>query len=177
MSIDLNLYPVGKHFRLRCGAEVVYEGTHRDKALLDKPNQFHLMRWLNQPRYSLHNSAGEFDESSDWDIVAALDRTSPLESRLSPIWKIPMSVDTTEVLQRTTTTDRDPNPAPQDPWQHRAQHMRCATCMWFAPKAGTIGRCRRHAPTMSGYPVVYVTDWCGDHKLNEEAAPAAQEAA
>ena len=32
-----------------------------------------------------------------------------------------------------------------------------------------IGRCRRHAPTMNGYPVVFVNDWCGDHKLNEEA--------
>lgn len=32
-----------------------------------------------------------------------------------------------------------------------------------------IGRCRRHAPTMNGYPVVFVNDWCGDHKLNEKA--------
>lgn len=30
-----------------------------------------------------------------------------------------------------------------------------------------LGRCRRHAPTMSGYPVVMPTDWCGDHKLDE----------
>jgi hypothetical protein len=47
--------------------------------------------------------------------------------------------------------------------------------MWFAAKQGqpnsaaTIGRCRRHAPTMSGYPVVFPSDWCGDHKLNENA--------
>jgi hypothetical protein len=54
--------------------------------------------------------------------------------------------------------------------------MRCKTCMWFAPKrtaepgvAINIGRCRRHAPTMTGYPVVFVNDWCGDHKLNENA--------
>ncbi len=33
----------------------------------------------------------------------------------------------------------------------------------------TIGRCRRHAPTMNGYPVVYMSDWCGDHKLNENS--------
>lgn len=59
--------------------------------------------------------------------------------------------------------------APVDPWQHRAEHMRCKTCMWFAPKKDNVGRCRRHAPTMNGYPVVFVTDWCGDHKLNEEA--------
>jgi len=55
----------------------------------------------------------------------------------------------------------------QDPWQHRASNMRCATCMWYAEKAAPIGRCRRHAPTMSGYPVVFETDWCGDHKLDE----------
>lgn len=31
----------------------------------------------------------------------------------------------------------------------------------------SIGRCRRRAPTMSGYPVVFLADWCGDHKLDE----------
>ena len=30
-----------------------------------------------------------------------------------------------------------------------------------------VGRCRRHAPTMNGYPVVFRNDWCGDHKLDE----------
>jgi len=30
-----------------------------------------------------------------------------------------------------------------------------------------VGCCRRYAPTMSGYPVVFVNDWCGDHKLDE----------
>ena len=61
-----------------------------------------------------------------------------------------------------------------DPWKHRSDGMRCRTCIWFVPKttqllgeASEIGRCRRHAPTMGGYPVVYVTDWCGDHRLDE----------
>ena len=61
-----------------------------------------------------------------------------------------------------------------DPWQHRSSGLKCSTCMWFARKnPGTlnpsqiIGRCRRHAPAMSGYPVVYPHDWCGDHKLDE----------
>ena len=61
-----------------------------------------------------------------------------------------------------------------DPWKHRASGMRCITCMWFVRKASAvvltgngIGRCRRHAPTMNGYPVVYDKDWCGDHKLDE----------
>lgn len=67
-----------------------------------------------------------------------------------------------------------------DPWKHRSQGMRCKSCMWFNPKAPKqgdvmlqstaaydIGRCRRHAPTMGGYPVVFVNDWCGDHRLDE----------
>jgi hypothetical protein len=61
-----------------------------------------------------------------------------------------------------------------DPWVHRSSGMRCRTCIWFVPKttqllgeASEIGRCRRHAPTMGGYPVVYMTDWCGDHRLDE----------
>lgn len=64
----------------------------------------------------------------------------------------------------------------EDNWKHRSEGMRCNTCMFFAKKAknGTdpqsvqqIGRCRKHAPTMSGFPVVYPMDWCGDHKLDE----------
>lgn len=63
-----------------------------------------------------------------------------------------------------------------DPWKHRSEGMQCRTCMWFVGKkhdlaadlAGTkIGRCRRHAPTMTGYPVCFQEDWCGDHKLDE----------
>lgn len=60
-----------------------------------------------------------------------------------------------------------------DNWEHRSKGMACLTCMWFVPKKndGTwpIGRCRRHAPTMNGYPVVFETDWCGDHKLDENS--------
>jgi hypothetical protein len=61
------------------------------------------------------------------------------------------------------------NETTKDPWAHRSEGMRCKTCVWFVSKGETgIGRCRRHAPTMSGYPVVFLTDWCGDHKLDEE---------
>jgi hypothetical protein len=63
---------------------------------------------------------------------------------------------------------RNPVLLPDDPWRHRAIHMRCRNCMWYAEKVPSFGRCRRHAPTMSGYPAVYSTDWCGDHKMNEE---------
>ena len=61
----------------------------------------------------------------------------------------------------------DTAPQPVDPWAHRAAHMRCVSCMWFAPKGDALGRCRRHAPTLSGYPAVFESDWCGDHKLDE----------
>ena len=66
-----------------------------------------------------------------------------------------------------------------DPWIHRSEGMRCRTCIWFVaklqsvptkPEAPIVGRCRRHAPTMGGYPVVYQTDWCGDHRLDENKA-------
>ena len=63
-------------------------------------------------------------------------------------------------------------PQPDDPWKHRSAGMRCRTCMWFVrkhagPDISAVGRCRRHAPTMGGYPVVMETDWCGDHRLDE----------
>lgn len=31
-----------------------------------------------------------------------------------------------------------------------------------------LGRCRKHAPTLNGWPTVFSTDWCGDHKIDEE---------
>lgn len=48
----------------------------------------------------------------------------------------------------------------------------CRSCRFFVPKEkesespNPIGRCRRHSPTLDGYPVVFArTDWCGDLKL------------
>jgi hypothetical protein len=73
---------------------------------------------------------------------------------------------------------------PDDNWKHRSKHMRCNTCMWYVDKVsghiteqdslkvangcGKVGRCRRRAPTLDGFPVMYDSDWCGDHKLDEE---------
>ncbi len=62
-----------------------------------------------------------------------------------------------------------------DPLAHRSAGMRCGTCMWFVEKtvpsggnpSRVMGRCRRHSPTVNGYPVVFPDDWCGDHKLDE----------
>ena len=66
----------------------------------------------------------------------------------------------------------------EDNWKVRGEKMVCLSCMYFVekfrlpseekPTLGlAIGRCRRHAPTMSGWPVMFLTDWCGDHKLDE----------
>lgn len=82
----------------------------------------------------------------------------------------------------------------EDNWKHRSKGMICNSCMWFvrkeviqapglARKTGPqeyttyelptatptrgLGRCRRHAPTMNGFPAVFEEDWCGDHKLDE----------
>jgi hypothetical protein len=30
---------------------------------------------------------------------------------------------------------------------------------------GAQGRCRRNAPAMGGFPVVFEADWCGNHRL------------
>lgn len=59
-----------------------------------------------------------------------------------------------------------------DPWANKNKCMKCKTCRTFILKEGTkkgIGRCRKHAPTLGGFPVVFIDDWCGDHKLDENA--------
>ena len=64
----------------------------------------------------------------------------------------------------------------EDNWKHRSTTMKCNTCMWFVPKpcstdnidtANVFGRCRRHSPTLKGWPAIFGIDWCGDHKLDE----------
>lgn len=61
-----------------------------------------------------------------------------------------------------------------DVWDRKTGFC-CGTCMYFVPKKknntdpeeqNQLGRCRRHAPTMAGYPATYAeNDWCGDHKI------------
>ena len=63
-----------------------------------------------------------------------------------------------------------------DKWDRKTGFC-CMTCMYYVPKKTKktnftdpeeeeVGRCRRHSPTMLGYPTVYAQfDWCGDHKL------------
>lgn len=66
----------------------------------------------------------------------------------------------------------------KDFWKHRSSMMKCYSCMWYISKNSKtiftpeyeVGRCRRHCPTMGGFPVVRGGDWCGDHKLDENKA-------
>ena len=61
-----------------------------------------------------------------------------------------------------------PDPGTRDPWQGRSEHMKCRSCMSYAPKTDNLGRCRHRAPTMQGFPVVYPdADWCRQHKIDE----------
>jgi len=58
----------------------------------------------------------------------------------------------------------------EDNWEKRTSNMHCRTCVYFVVKGAPnsdLGRCRRHAPTLNGWPPVFLTDWCGDHKLDE----------
>jgi hypothetical protein len=42
----------------------------------------------------------------------------------------------------------------------------CGTCRYCVPTNDKIGRCRRNAPTLDGYPIIYILDdFCGNHKL------------
>jgi len=75
-----------------------------------------------------------------------------------------------DLSDRNTVDDVDT----KDSWKHRSQGMRCQTCMAFVTKVGDhpdkpnkLGRCRRHAPVMAGYPAVFENDWCLDHKIDE----------
>ena len=57
----------------------------------------------------------------------------------------------------------------RDNWNRNK--MRCKNCTWYIKKGkppSTIGRCRRHAPSVNGYPVVFEDDCCGDHRVSEE---------
>ena len=68
----------------------------------------------------------------------------------------------------------------QDNWRHRSSGLRCRTCMWFVPKVREddkdigFGRCRRHAPGANGWVPVFATDFCGDHRLDENRIAIAE---
>jgi hypothetical protein len=66
-----------------------------------------------------------------------------------------------------------------DNWKDRSKGVKCGTCMWSIskgdPKDAKIGRCRKHAPTLNGWPAIFPTDWCGDHKIDENKLPLVEE--
>ncbi len=79
-------------------------------------------------------------------------------------------------LQPELKTDAKANEVHiDDPWVHRTAGMRCRTCVFYVPKVPgdeltpgrELGRCRRSAPTMKGFPAVFPADWCGEHRLDE----------
>jgi len=70
--------------------------------------------------------------------------------------------------------EKDKKQVISDPWAGRFEEMRCQTCVNFCPKGnvvsmikGQFGRCRRNAPTMKGFSIVWGKDWCGEHRLDE----------
>lgn len=79
------------------------------------------------------------------------------------MWYVPKVGDLYAVLQDGV---RMPLlPSPHHVAQESADAMRKAYVAKTFEVVPTKGRCRRHAPTMGGYPVVFPDDWCGDHKL------------
>ena len=77
-----------------------------------------------------------------------------------------------------------------DNWKHRSAKMKCMTCMWFVIKERVdmtnaddkeameppsrmtnapprLGRCRKSAPGPGGWVPVFDSDWCGQHRLDE----------
>lgn len=64
----------------------------------------------------------------------------------------------------------------KDNWIRREESRVCYNCFFYVEKElddkkrkdVTFGWCRRHAPVVGeGFPAVFPTDWCGDHKLDE----------
>ena len=76
-----------------------------------------------------------------------------------------------------------------DNWKHKSETMLCKTCMHYVSKNSiselakslddspkgiiqaqekglSVGRCRKKSPCMDGWPTVFSTDWCGDHKID-----------
>lgn len=55
-----------------------------------------------------------------------------------------------------------------DNWKHRSAGMKCESCMYFVLKTGEggLGRCRKNAPTNTGFVPVYTDDWCGQHRMD-----------
>lgn len=56
-----------------------------------------------------------------------------------------------------------------DNWADQSTYN-CFTCMHYSNH-----RCRHNAPTMQGFPAVYESDVCGEHKMSKAAMAAEEE--
>jgi len=97
------------------------------------------------------------------------------KTHLLPVDDCEAEAPSSDCFPRTSSVrEAEPAGLDLDPWKHRSTGMKCKTCMWSVMKETArmlgqkaLGRCRRHSPTMSGYPAIFEDDWCGDHKLDE----------
>lgn len=78
-----------------------------------------------------------------------------------------INVDVFTIYGNETKEKEMSNTTNKDNWKDKATGMICSTCTNYAPKNEYIGRCRRNAPTMKGFPAVFPSDWCGEHKMND----------
>lgn len=121
------------------------------------------------------NAYSEFDGREILNVTISNDETLGQITR----WKLTFDELWSLLELGVLPKDADAKIENKDPWKHRSCGMKCRTCMFCVIKEKQclssdperpdvkVGRCRRHAPTMNGYPVVFEDDWCGDHKLDE----------
>lgn len=161
-----------------------YEIADLRKASLGEPDKNpeaglgepeHLLRRKDEPELGrppeavvtlddLHNMVQEIRDHLGWDRHFGEDLNEKAYGRSVMEDEIPGQLKRNKELAERIDS--------LDPWKYRARHMRCQTCMWYVPKSVSVvlpelGRCRHNAPTLKGYPAVFPTDWCGDHKLDE----------
>ncbi len=52
----------------------------------------------------------------------------------------------------------------------------CDTCTWYhSIREDKSGQCRRYAPTINGWRIVYNDEWCGEHEVNTKLKTAKRE--
>ena len=141
-----------------------YPAVHvtAEKGVPSEPDSQHYRAYMRG-----HKTAGAAKVQPESGFINTRKETKPTSSIPIPGQDAPVHVPGPKQLE-------------PDAWAHRSQGMRCATCMFFVPKsdkliggdqftpAAMLGRCRKCAPTLNGWPAVFGSDWCGSHKLDEE---------
>lgn len=134
-------------------------------------NQENVQQKIQEMIFEVINKGRTVEEVIDEFISTIPDDPSVDKNKIKSDLTIMMN-QAIDAYKQTTTNNNssEVNKIDLDPWKHRTDHMKCKTCLWFVLKEvqnSRVGRCRRHAPTMNGYPVVFINDWCGDHKIDE----------